>query len=50
VHRSAQVTAELLSQAGFADVQIVSEGGAPAVIARHPAPPGAPTVLAVRPP
>jgi acetylornithine deacetylase/succinyl-diaminopimelate desuccinylase-like protein len=26
-------------------VQIVSEGGAPAVIARHPAPPGAPTVL-----
>jgi acetylornithine deacetylase/succinyl-diaminopimelate desuccinylase-like protein len=45
VHRSAQVTADLLSQAGFGDVQIVSEGGAPAVIARHPAPPGAPTVL-----
>lgn len=45
VHRSAQATAELLSQAGFHDVQIVSEGGAPAVIARHPAPPGAPTVL-----
>ncbi len=45
VHRSAQATADLLSQAGFADVQIVSEGGAPAVIARHPAPPGAPTVL-----
>ena len=38
-------TADLLSQAGFGDVQIVSEGGAPAVIARHPAPPGAPTVL-----
>ena len=34
-----------MSQAGFGDVQIVSEGGAPAVIARHPAPPGAPTVL-----
>jgi acetylornithine deacetylase/succinyl-diaminopimelate desuccinylase-like protein len=34
-----------LSEAGFDDVQIVSEGGAPAVIARHPAPPGAPTVL-----
>ncbi|MGV0803597.1 M20/M25/M40 family metallo-hydrolase, partial [Mycolicibacterium elephantis] len=26
-------------------IQIVSEGGAPAVIGRHPAPPGAPTVL-----
>jgi acetylornithine deacetylase/succinyl-diaminopimelate desuccinylase-like protein len=45
VHRSAKATADLLSQAGFDDVQIVSEGGAPAVIARHPAPPGAPTVL-----
>lgn len=45
VHRSAQAVADLLSQAGFGDVQIVSEGGAPAVIARHPAPPGAPTVL-----
>jgi acetylornithine deacetylase/succinyl-diaminopimelate desuccinylase-like protein len=45
VHRSAQAVADLLSQAGFADVRIVSEGGAPAVIASHPAPPGAPTVL-----
>ncbi len=45
VHRSAQAVAELLSQAGFGDVRIVSEGGAPAVIAHHPAPPGAPTVL-----
>ncbi|CQD12323.1 acetylornithine deacetylase ArgE [Mycobacterium europaeum] len=45
VHRSARAVADLLSQAGFGDVQIVSEGGAPAVIARHPAPPGAPTVL-----
>ena len=45
VHRSAQAVADLLSQAGFSDVRIVSEGGAPAVIARHPAPPGAPTVL-----
>ncbi len=35
----------MLAQAGFDDVQIVSEGGAPAVIAQHPAPPGAPTVL-----
>src|SRR6201987_1907095 len=45
VHRSAQAVADLLSQAGFGDVRIVSEGGAPAVIAQHPGPPGAPTVL-----
>ena len=45
VQRSADAVAKLLSDAGFGDVQIVSEGGAPAVIARHPAPPGAPTVL-----
>lgn len=45
VHRSAQAVVNLLSQAGFDDVGIVSEGGAPAVIARYPAPPGAPTVL-----
>ncbi|ORV13906.1 dipeptidase [Mycobacterium celatum] len=45
VHRSAQAVADLLAQAGFGDVQIVSADGAPAVIARHPAPPGAPTVL-----
>ena len=45
VQRSAEAVAKLLSGAGFDDVRIVSEGGAPAVIARHPAPPGAPTVL-----
>lgn len=45
VHRSARAVADLLSQAGFPDVDIVSEGGAPAVIAGYPAPPGAPTVL-----
>jgi acetylornithine deacetylase/succinyl-diaminopimelate desuccinylase-like protein len=45
VHRSAELTAKLLSQAGFSDIRTVSEGGAPAVIARHPAPAGAPTVL-----
>jgi len=45
VQRSADAVAKLLSEAGFGDVQIVSQGGAPAVIARHPAPPGAPTVL-----
>ncbi len=45
VQRSASAVADLLTAAGFAEVEIVSEGGAPAVIARHPAPPGAPTVL-----
>jgi acetylornithine deacetylase/succinyl-diaminopimelate desuccinylase-like protein len=45
VHRSARAVADLLSQAGFREVRIVSEGGAPAVIAQHPAPAGAPTVL-----
>lgn len=45
VRRSAQAVANLLSAAGFDDVQIVAQGGAPAVIARRPAPPGAPTVL-----
>ncbi len=45
VQRSADAVAKLLSEAGFGDVRIVAEGGAPAVIARHPAPPGAPTVL-----
>ncbi len=45
VHRSAERVAELLRDAGFAEVEIVSEGGAPAVIAHHPAPPGAATVL-----
>lgn len=45
VTRSAEAVAKLLTDAGFADVRIVSEGGAPAVIAHHPAPPGAPTVL-----
>jgi acetylornithine deacetylase/succinyl-diaminopimelate desuccinylase-like protein len=45
VKRSAEMVAKLLTQAGFGDVRIVSEGGAPAIIARYPAPPGAPTVL-----
>jgi len=45
VRRSADAVARLLREAGFDEVRIVSEGGAPAVIARHPAPPGAPTVL-----
>ncbi len=45
VHRSADKVAALLRDAGFAQVEIVSEGGAPAVIAHHPAPAGARTVL-----
>ena len=45
VHRSADAVSKLFSGAGFGDVRIVAEGGAPAVIARHPAPAGAPTVL-----
>ncbi|MFC7675412.1 dipeptidase [Mycolicibacterium sp. GCM10028919] len=45
VRRSAEAVSKSLSDAGFGDVRIVSEGGAPAVIAHHPAPPGAPTVL-----
>ncbi len=45
VHRSAAEVQRLLTEAGFADARIVEAGGAPAVIAHHPAPPGAPTVL-----
>lgn len=45
VARSAERVADLLRDAGFARVEIVREGGAPAVIAHHPGPPGAPTVL-----
>ena len=44
-HRSAAAVATLLEDAGFAEVEVVAAGGAPAVIARHPAPEGAPTVL-----
>lgn len=45
VRESARAVAGLFTGVGFEDVRIVSEGGAPAVIARHPAPAGAPTVL-----
>ncbi|MDQ4007939.1 MAG: dipeptidase [Actinomycetota bacterium] len=46
VRRSAAATADLLTGAGFPDVQVVSaDGGQPAVVARRPAPDGAPTVL-----
>jgi acetylornithine deacetylase/succinyl-diaminopimelate desuccinylase-like protein len=46
VRRSAEATAELFRGEGFDDVQILtSAGSAPAVVARKPAPEGAPTVL-----
>lgn len=45
VRHSAVEVERLLQEAGFARTQVVEAGGAPAVIAHHPAPPGAPTVL-----
>jgi acetylornithine deacetylase/succinyl-diaminopimelate desuccinylase-like protein len=46
VRRSAEATAELFRAEGFDDVRILTAaGGAPAVVARKPAPEGAPTVL-----
>src|SRR4051794_16195958 len=46
VRRSAELTAQLFEGEGFDDVQILTAGeGAPAVVARRPAPEGAPTVL-----
>ena len=46
VRRSAEATAELFAAEGFDDVRVLSAGGgAPAVVARRPAPDGAPTVL-----
>ncbi len=45
VWASARAAARMLGEAGFPDVTIVEAGGRPAVIARHPAPDGAPTVL-----
>jgi acetylornithine deacetylase/succinyl-diaminopimelate desuccinylase-like protein len=46
VRRSADATARLWRDAGFPDVRILTAaGGQPAVVARRPAPDGAPTVL-----
>ncbi len=46
VRRSAEATAALFAAEGFDDVRILTAaGGAPAVVARRPAPEGAPTVL-----
>ena len=51
VARSAERVAELFREAGCPDVRMVSaDGGAPAVIARFPAPDGMPDGLSVRPP
>lgn len=44
VDRSAAAVASLLEGAGCPDTRIVREGGHPAVIARYPAPAGAPTL------
>ncbi|MFZ1373646.1 MAG: dipeptidase, partial [Nostocoides sp.] len=44
VERSAEATAALFAAEGF-EVEIVREGGRPAVIARKAGPAGAPTVL-----
>src|SRR3990170_1910420 len=46
VRRSATATAKLFEQAGLPDVRVLAvAGGQPAVVARRPAPDGAPTVL-----
>jgi len=45
VQRSAEAVADLLREVGSPDVRIVTEGGAPAVVARFPAPEGKPTVF-----
>jgi len=46
VARSAEAVAALLADAGLPDVRVLdAEDGAPAVVGRIPAPPGAPTVL-----
>ena len=45
VEHSAQAVAELLRGAGLRDVELLREGGAPAVVGHLPGPDGAPTVL-----
>jgi acetylornithine deacetylase/succinyl-diaminopimelate desuccinylase-like protein len=42
---SASAVAQLLREAGLHDVEIITEGGAPAVVGHLPGPDGAPTVL-----
>ena len=45
VEASAQAVADLLRGAGLQDVQLLREGGAPAVVGHLPGPDGTPTVL-----
>jgi acetylornithine deacetylase/succinyl-diaminopimelate desuccinylase-like protein len=46
LHRSAALVASLLASAGLPEIEVLAvPGGQPAVVARRPAPPGAPTVL-----
>jgi acetylornithine deacetylase/succinyl-diaminopimelate desuccinylase-like protein len=45
VDASAEAVAQLLRDAGMQDVEILREGGAPAVVGHLPGPEGAPTVL-----
>ena len=45
VEASAQAVADLLRGAGLHDVELLREGGAPAVVGHLPGPAGAPTVL-----
>ncbi|MPZ84873.1 MAG: M20/M25/M40 family metallo-hydrolase [Actinophytocola sp.] len=47
LRRTAALTATLFRDAGMPEVEILDDipGGRPAVLARHPAPPGRPTVL-----
>jgi acetylornithine deacetylase/succinyl-diaminopimelate desuccinylase-like protein len=45
VRRACDLAAALAAEAGAAEVQVVAAGGHPGVIARWPAPEGAPTVL-----
>lgn len=45
VRRAAELTARLFRDAGMPEVEILDHGGQPAVLAQHPAPAGAPTVL-----
>ena len=45
VRAAADLVAELARDAGARSVEVVAAGGAPAVLASWPAPPGAPTVL-----
>jgi len=45
VEASAAAVADLLGGAGLREVEVLREGGAPAVVGHLPGPPGAPTVL-----